>query len=183
MNYKNLPAWLKGGVIANVVFLFVLFLLELYVRFLREWIQIFFGMQFYGGGGVADFVLGWTALSIQFLYGLPFIVVFIVGAIVGTISGTTFRYENTVKTKGSKIGFSIGIIASILLFVISIIDKYYSLTFGLTQPFQNSLFQSPLLELLRIPWFVYLLPFILPIVLGWIGWVIGGVLKRTNSSF
>ena len=94
MNYKNLPAWLKGGVIANVVFLFVLFLLELYVRFLREWIQIFFGMQFYGGGGVADFVLGWTALSIQFLYGLPFIVVFIVGAIVGTISGTTFRYEN-----------------------------------------------------------------------------------------
>lgn len=171
MALKNVPAWLKGGIIADVLFLFLLFALEFWIRFLRAGIENILGFSFYKG--TAEVVLGFVVITTRFLYGIPFLIVFILGTIVGAISGKIFANEKNVVTKGSRIGFWLGIICALLLFVISIIDRYYSRTFGLTKPFHG-----PTLELLRIPWLVYLLPFILPIVLGWIGWILGGLFNN-----
>lgn len=174
MALKNLPAWLKGGIIADVLFLFLLFALEFWIRFLRAGIENILGFSFYKGA--AEVVVGYITLTTFFLYGLPFLVVFLFGAIIGAISGKIFAHEKNVVTKGSRIGFWLGIICALLLFVISIIARYYSRTFGLTKPFRG-----PTLELLRISWLVYLLPFILPIVLGWIGWILGGLFKNRKK--
>ena len=152
MNWKKLPAWLKGGLIGAGLSVLFWGIIAVYILIAAS----------------RSHEAGLAFLGVIIYLPLSAIQTFITGAIIGYFSGNAYAKEKKVITVYTKRGFVVGLIITIVSFIFMIWDNYVSISHG----YQDPVAIYRLFDLGIISYFNLLF---IPFAAAWLFWVIGSL--------